>query len=314
MWGARRAAARRRRAPRLPLLPSRQGTSVLASAMQKSFISRLGGVDVSGRKTYDLVDEPTGEDYRALLACARSQCETLILSVDTARDLEAEGREVLSRLRGELRSEAESGGVRRLRYGFGPAALTVLVEAPGLYAWRQPSRPENLCLLRHDGTPWIVSIAAERIGYVELTPFEKLLLGRSSPGLAAVLAHQGARDAILAAFERRSETEGERLEAELLAYARSVLEEGREGLVGALRDWLRSGELSRVGAAVGVATQLGLIELEPELAHLADAVRRDALPCPAAYRSSPVLRIRWRTRFERQLASAITALETVRSG
>jgi hypothetical protein len=39
--------------------------------MERSFIARLSGVDVSGRKTYDLVDEPTGDDYRALLVCAR---------------------------------------------------------------------------------------------------------------------------------------------------------------------------------------------------------------------------------------------------
>lgn len=282
--------------------------------MQKSFISRLGGVDVSGRKTYDLVDEPIGEDYRALLACARSHCDTLILSVDTARDLDGAGHEVLSRLQGELRSEAESGGVRRLRYALTPAVEAVLAEAPGLYAWRQPSRPENLCLLRPDGTPWIMSIASERIGYVEFTPFEKLLLGRSAPGLAAVLAHQGARDAILAAFERRCETEGERLETELLTYARSVIGDGREGLVGALRDWLLSGELDRVTAAVAVAANLGLVELQLELSHLQDALRRDALPGPGAYRSSPVLRTRWRTRFERQLTAAISTLETVRSG
>jgi len=282
--------------------------------MQKSFISRIGGIDVSGRRTYDLVDEPTGDDYRALLTCARNHCDTVVLSVDAAHELSPSGQEILSRLDGEMRSDRTSGTTRHLRYAFSPECMEVLGEAPGLYAWHQPERPENLCLLRPDGSPWIVSIAAERIGYVEFTPFEKLLLGRSAPGLAAVLAHQGAQDAILAAFERRLETETERLQEQLLTYARSLIEEGREGLVGALRDWLLSGELTRLGAAVRVVEQLGLTELLPELAHLADALRRDVIPGPAVYRSNRVLRVRWRTRFERQLSAAIAMLDGMRSG
>jgi len=280
----------------------------------QSFISRLSAVDVSGRKTYDLVDEPIGEDYRALLLCARSQCETAVLTIDTTRGLDPAGEEILTRLAGDLRFESLSGATRHLRYTLSPACLAVLAEAPGLFAWRQPARPENLSLLRPDGSPWIVTIAEERIGYVEFTPFEKLLLGRSAPGLAAVLAHQGAQDAILAAFERRLENQGDRLQAELLAHARSVVEDGREGLVGALRDWLLSGELVRITAAVSVITQLGLVELEGELTHLADALRRDLLPGPGAYRSNRVLRERWRIRFDRQLGTAITTLRGLRSG
>lgn len=282
--------------------------------MQKSFISRLGGVDVSGRKTYDLVDEPTGDDYRALLLCARSQCDTVVLSVDSERELDPAGQVVLDRLATGLRSDTENGSIRRLRFELTQGCVDVLGEAPGLFAWRQPQRPENLCLLRPDGSPWIVSIAAERIGYVEFTPFEKLLLGRAAPGLAAVLAHQGAQDAILAAFERRLESEGERLQRELLSYARSVVTDGREGLVGALRDWILSGELVRATVAVEVVARLGLVELEGDLARLAEALRRDLLPSPAVYRSNLVLRVRWRTRFERQLEAALASLEAVTSG
>lgn len=281
--------------------------------MQKSFISRLGGVDVSGRKTYDLVDEPIGEEYRALLLCARSQCDTAVLSVDLTRDLDRDAEEVLNRLAGELRSDALSGSVRWLRYQLNRSSLDVLGEAPGLYAWRQPGRPENLSLLRADGSPWIVSIAAEAIGYVELTPFEKLLLGRSAPGLAAVLAHQGAQDAVLAAFERHLEDETERLAGELVVYARSSGEEGREGLVAALRDWILSGEVTRITAAVQVVAALGLVELQPELIHLAEAVRRDLLPAPAVLPANRVLRVRWQTRFDRQLSDARSTLDAVRT-
>ena len=60
--------------------------------------------------------------------------------------------------------------------------------------------------------------------------------------------------------------------------------------------------------------ELELLELEPELAHLAEMLRRDQLPGPTVYRSSPVLRERWRIRFDRRLAEAIAVLETIRSG
>jgi hypothetical protein len=282
--------------------------------MERSFIARLSGVDVSGRKTYDLVDEPTGDDYRALLTCARSQCDTAVLTVDTARDLDPAGQELVDRLASQLRSETRSGETRLLRYDLTQECIDLLGQAPGLFAWRQPGLPENLCLLRPDGSPWIVSIAAERIGYVEFTPFEKLLLGRVAPGLAAVLAHQGARDAILAAFERRLEDAAEALEADLLVYSRSVAGDGREGVVAAVREWLFSGQLVRVGSAVHLVARLGLTELEGELTQLAEAVRRDQLPGPSVYRSSPVLRERWRIRFERRLREAIEVLETIRSG
>jgi hypothetical protein len=249
-----------------------------------------------------------------LLACARAQCDTAVLSLDTNRDLDPAGQDIVDRLSSQLRSESRNGHVRLLRYQFSQACIDVLGEASGLFAWRQPGLPENLCLLRMDGSPWIVSIAADRIGYVEFTPFEKLLLGRAAPGLAAVLAHQGARDAVLAAFERRLEDAADALEADLLVYTRALAEEGREGIVAAVHDWLLSGELLRVGAAVHVVARLGLTELEPELAHLAEMLRRDQLPGPTVYRSSPVLRERWRIRFDRRLAEAIAVLETIRSG
>jgi hypothetical protein len=282
--------------------------------MERSFIARLSGVDVSGRKTYDLVDEPRGDDYRALLLCARSHCDTAVLTVDEGRDLHAAAQEVIDRLAPQLRSESRSGRLRLLRYELNQECADTLGEASGLFAWQQPHLPENLCLLRNDGSPWIVSIAAERIGYVEFTPFEKLLLGRVAPGLAAVLAHQGARDAILAAFERRLENAAEALEADLLVYARSMAGEGREGLVAAVHEWLLSGELVRVRAAVHLVARLGLTELRAELSQLREALRRDHLPGPAVYRSSPVLRGRWRSHFERDLDEAIAVLETIRSG
>jgi hypothetical protein len=276
---------------------------------------RLRSGDVSARKTYDLMDEPVGADYRALLNCALANCDTAVLSVDAERPLDDAGQELVERLRPRLASETSLGSTRLMRLRFDREGAELLAEAaPSLFSWQQPDRPENLSLLRNDGSPWLVSIASERLGYVELAPFEKLLLGRAAPGLAAVLAHQGARDAILASFERRLESVTDALEDELTAYAGSVVDEGREGLVDALREWLESGEQVRVGAAAGVVGAMRLHELIPEVRDLLDSLEAEAVSVPAVYRSNFVLRERWKARFERQLHEVRSTLDEARRG
>lgn len=271
---------------------------------------RLRSGDVSARKTYDLMDEPTDGDYRALLTCALSHCNTAVLSVDETRPLSESGRNLVEQIEKGRQSENRLGSTRYIRFTFDRDSAEMLGRSsPGLFAWSQPERPENLSLLRSDGSPWLVSIAGERLGYVELAPFEKLLLGRAAPGLAAVLAHQGARDAILASFERRLESTVEALEKELTGYATSVVDEGRDGLVDALREWLQSGEQTRVAAAAGVVGSLRLIELAPEVTDLLDSLDAEVVSVPAVYRSNLVLRERWRARFARQLRSVLARLE-----
>ena len=115
---------------------------------------------------------------------------------------------------------------------------------------------------------------ALHIGYLEVSPFEKLLIGRTAPGLIAVLAHQSARDAILAYMERRFESNVASLTEQLTEYARIVIGDGREGLVDALEDWMRSGEEARISAALEVARALRLVELRDTVA--VDAARDDA--------------------------------------
>ena len=181
----------------------------------------------------------------------------MVLSVDSDRELDPGGQDVLDRLATGLRSDTEDGSIRWLRFELSQGCVDVLGEAPGLFAWRQPQRPENLCLLRPDGSPWIVSIAAERIGYVEFTPLREAPARAGGPGAGGGAGPPGGPDAILAAFERRLESEGERLQQELISYAGSVIADGREGLVGALRDWILSGELVRATAAVQVVAQAG---------------------------------------------------------
>jgi hypothetical protein len=274
-------------------------------------ILRTSGTDVSARKTYDLVDEPTGQDYDTLLDCALVQCATAVLTAHGDAP-GAEARAALDALEPHLQDRSEVAGGTIQRYTLNADTVVILkATTRGLYGWRHPELPADLCLLRRDGSPWLVSIAAERLGYLELTPFEKLLLGRAAPGLAAVLAHQVARDAILAYFERRLEAHLETLTTEVEQYARSVAGEGRDGLVEALAKWLESGEESRVSVALDVAGALRLSELAGEVARLQGAAAQEPAAAPDMYRSNLVLHERWKARRRRQLERVLAQLTSV---
>ena len=249
-------------------------------------------IDVSARKTYALVDEPAGADYDALLDTALTQCLFFVVRTRVTAD-DTPAHTVLTDLEPylERRTAMSSGTAHHFSLTRGSVAV-LKTAARALYAWQQPELPEDLCLLREDGSPWLVSIAAERLGYLELAPFEKLLLGRAAPGLAAVLAYQAARDAILASFERRLEAHVELLTAEASAYARQVVGEGREGLCDALARWLTSRDESRVHVALEVIGDLRLTELRDDVA----ALQRGAPVDPDGYSANAVLAERWRAR------------------
>jgi len=263
--------------------------------------------DVSARKTFDLIDEPVGADYRALLDVALPHCDSAVLSVDAEPSPEAAA--ALALLEPFATQPPSPGGGMR-RFQFSRESLPVLEQlAGGLYDWRGPHLPSDLCLLRSDGTPWLVSVASQRLGYIELAPFERLLLTRTAPGLAAVMAHQGAKDAVLAVFERSFEGRVEALARDVRAYAAAVVDESREGLIDALRDWLESDEQARMTVAVELAAELQLDELRDDIAEIRDSLAVDPQLAPAVYSHNAVLRDRWRARFLRQLQAALRAFD-----
>jgi len=269
---------------------------------------RTSRSDVSARKTYDLLDEPTGPDYAGLLECALVQCTTAVLTVP-AGEMDPEGQATVESLARFQQAKSITSAGSLVRYALSRESVTVLQEATGgLYGWQHPGLPDNLCLYRGDGSPWLVSSAGAHIGYLEVSPFEKLLIGRTAPGLIAVLAHQSARDAILAYLERRFESNVATLTEQLTEYARIVIGDGREGLVDALEDWMRSGEEARISAALEVARGLRLVELrETVAAMLRESAQEDA-PVPEVYRSVPALRARWRIARRRQLERVLRQL------
>ncbi len=145
----------------------------------------------------NFVREPRGRLYRGLLNFALEVCETALLVVGKRMPLGSKGQVVLSQLEPFLRCKAESsewpgtqllfGGTAWVfQYDFTPECAEILKRAASGLGL-QPKLPEDLCLLRADGQPWLVSMAHERDGYLDLTPDEKAHLFEVFPRLKALV-------------------------------------------------------------------------------------------------------------------------------
>ena len=64
---------------------------------------------------------------------------------------------------------------------------TLLQYSDGLYDWRQPALPEDLCLIRADGDPWLITIAHEKDAYLKVTDDELSALLDDLPDLSSLL-------------------------------------------------------------------------------------------------------------------------------
>jgi hypothetical protein len=63
-----------------------------------------------------------------------------------------------------------------------------------LYEWRQPNYPEDLCLLRQDRSPWLVSIAHENDSYLCLSSGkekEDIIINVPELGPLTIRKHEG---------------------------------------------------------------------------------------------------------------------------
>lgn len=134
-------------------------------------------------KVYNLGAEPTGDLYRGLLAYAAGSCPRGILVTRVSAGWSDKAESFLQRLSPFVQSrtqESEWPGTRLIghtaaviRFYFGPDVVPLLTEATDrLYGWLQPDLPEDLCLLKSDGTPHLVTIAHEKDGYFNLSQQE----------------------------------------------------------------------------------------------------------------------------------------------
>lgn len=144
--------------------------------------------------TFDIVSEPTDRTYRLLLAFCGNYASTVLLIVRQQSLLTDSARAVLESLepyrrRVERRSEWPGTvllghGADVHEYQFNDEVLLQLqTAASGLYQWVHPDLPEDLCLIKSDGTPILVTIAHEEDGYLILEAHEARQLLAVAPDL-----------------------------------------------------------------------------------------------------------------------------------
>ena len=74
--------------------------------------------------------------------------------------------------------------VELVEFRLAPESLEYLSRiARGLYSWKFSALPEDLHFIRHDGTPWLVSIAHERDAYFVIDETEQTELVQALPWL-----------------------------------------------------------------------------------------------------------------------------------
>lgn len=148
--------------------------------------------------------EPSGRLYRSLLDCGLRFCAKAILVIQPDLGLDSEAKQLLSDLC-KLGCEVIERGVwsgtvlfnetaRVYEIPYGAAAANLLADAvDGVFDWLQPRRPEDLCLLREDGSAWLTSIVHERDAFLTLRDEEVAVVERECSELhvALLLEHPG---------------------------------------------------------------------------------------------------------------------------
>jgi hypothetical protein len=125
-----------------------------------------------------------------------------ILVVRMPEPLDAGARTLLDDLRPHLVRQdwtTEWPGTRLLgdrawvgRYELTHDCVAVLAgAASGMFQWQHPALPEDLSLLRADGTTWFASTANERAASFELSEVERRALLDDLPALRALLDPPG---------------------------------------------------------------------------------------------------------------------------
>ncbi|MBI2325150.1 MAG: hypothetical protein HYU87_09355 [Chloroflexi bacterium] len=151
------------------------------------------------RRTFEIGSEPRGRTYDDLLYRAFPWCAELWLVVVP---LPGGGDPLLPRAHGVLRelepyqtgvtdqrewpgTHLEGGATGRVhRFRLHPEVLDVLAGATDrLYAWRHPELPQDLALVRGDGTPFLATVTNEGWAALTLDDDERQVLSGDLPEL-----------------------------------------------------------------------------------------------------------------------------------
>lgn len=135
------------------------------------------------RRIFDVVEEPRGEVLSRLMRALRQFSSSAMMVLRDDLDLDESAQALLARLEAHLIERKRSSSwpgttllreeATVLRFALSETVLEELIAAAdGLYEWKQPRLPEDLALLRHDGTAILGSICHEGDAYLELTEEE----------------------------------------------------------------------------------------------------------------------------------------------
>lgn len=167
------------------------------------------------RRVYDVIKEPTGNTYRKLIDLALENCKTALLVVQRQNPLAQTAINTMNLLAPYLklqREEAEWPGTKLFAgktalvtyYHFEQGCADILKMATNsLYSWNQPELPEDLCFIRSDGEPWLVSIAHELDAYFYITAEERQLIEVQSPEISSTIKTKHHRSSYKNYFSRR---------------------------------------------------------------------------------------------------------------
>ncbi len=154
--------------------------------------------------TYTLIDE-SDDDVGAILATASVACSAFqLMTRDDARATEAP--QFLRRLKAwqvsvEQRSEwpgtiLSRGTAFVWRFVLNPDSAKILtMSRKPLSTWREPNLPEDLSLLRPDGSVYLTSTSHEKDVYFELSVEELKRIEETTPEFAARLSLDTPRGA-----------------------------------------------------------------------------------------------------------------------
>jgi len=151
------------------------------------------------RRTFEIGSEPRGRTYNDLLYRAFPWCAELWLVVVP---LPGSGDPLLPRAHVVLRelephlsaatdetewpgTRLETGTARVHRYRLHPEVLDVVAGATDhLYGWRHPELPQDLALVRGDGTPFLATVTNEDWAALTLDDEERQVLSGDLPELS----------------------------------------------------------------------------------------------------------------------------------
>lgn len=145
-------------------------------------------------KQYTLLKEPCGAEYTRLLRTLSRFCQYALLVVRPEIPLSRYGQETLQELEQDVvAKEARQEWPGTRLYGGNATVYLVRLSshsleilcrrANRLYEWSQPLLPEDLCLMRTETEPLLVSISHERDAYLLLSNDEQREVLTAVPSL-----------------------------------------------------------------------------------------------------------------------------------